>query len=399
MCGKENIMFFLKQLFNLFLFPIGSTYRFSRRIFWSVEAIFHDRDTYERHHAVHKAAETSPFELYHFLQAYLHAAPQIVLQFFILLRGDVFRNYETSHVQVISIIFSLLTMAMVASSYQRFESQKVVGRNYPWSSEVQCSTRRKQFRRTTTILEERKPVEPTYVEIPGSEQIMTRFNSTIAGDEDENEFNTTIRHHDHKSLHLGNFNLNEENNFTFADQHKNIHFDEIDGDTHKSLDSSKILNIPLDENRPRRPSMLDLNAIVQYENESNNDIDDNNQGNLDFSPDHPAPPPPDVKHFILNQFNRFSTFKDMLVTNAELYIKEHVPRLPDKLFENEKAHLSTNDAKEDEVDFMMPSRKKIVEGIEQEDIVAKSVAFTAWTFFLVMRMVSLSAFSVFFPLE
>ncbi len=47
----------------------------------------------------------------------------------------------------------------------------------------------------------------------------------------------------------------------------------------------------------------------------------------------------------------------------------------------------------------MPSRKKIIEGIEQEDIVAKSVAFTAWTFFLVMRMVSLSAFSVFYPLE
>lgn len=70
--------------------------RLSRRIFWSAEALYHERDTYERHHAVHKAAETSPFELYHFLQAYLQAAPQIILQFFILLRGDVFRNYETS---------------------------------------------------------------------------------------------------------------------------------------------------------------------------------------------------------------------------------------------------------------------------------------------------------------
>lgn len=43
-----------------------------------------------------KAAATSPFELYHFLQAFLQAAPQTMLQFYILLREDTFRNYETS---------------------------------------------------------------------------------------------------------------------------------------------------------------------------------------------------------------------------------------------------------------------------------------------------------------
>lgn len=315
--------------------------------------------------------------------------------------------FISAHVQVICIVFSLITMAVVASSYQRFESQKVVGRNYPWSSEVQCMTRQKQFRQTKSILEEPKPVEPTYVEIPGSEQIMNRFKSinqsVMSSDDEDEELNATMRYHDHKSMHLGDFNLNKENNFTFNDQHKNIDFDELDGDTNKRRQTSKILNIPVDENRPRRPSLLDLNAIVEHENESNNGIDDNNQTNLDFSPDHPPPPPPHLKDFIFNQFNRFSTFKDMLVMNAELYIKEHVPRLPDKLFEHENSHKSPMDKmdemKPDEVDFIMPSRKKIIEGIEQEDIVAKSVAFTAWTFFLVMRMVSLSAFSVFFPLE
>lgn len=68
----------------------------TRRIFWSVEAMFHARDTAERRHATAKAAETSPFELYHLLQAFLHAAPQTMMQFSILLREDVFRNYETS---------------------------------------------------------------------------------------------------------------------------------------------------------------------------------------------------------------------------------------------------------------------------------------------------------------
>lgn len=299
-------------------------------------------------------------------------------------------------------------MAVIVSSYQRFESQKVVGRNYPWSTEEQCATRQKQFRQTKSIFEEPKEVEPIYVEIPGSDQIINRFNSLNQqsfsgdGDDNEHELGATLRYRDQKSLHLGEFNLNKENNFEEYDQHKRIAFDEIDGDTIEKRSSSKLLNIPVDDSRPRRPSLLDLNAIIEYENESNNDIDDdNNQANLDFSPDHPPPPPPHLKEFLFSQFNRMSTFKDMLVMNAEMYIKEHVPRLPENLFDHEKKSPPTQEPphEADEVDFIMPGRKKMIEGIEQEDIVAKSVAFTAWTFFLVMRMVALSAFSVFHPLE
>lgn len=66
------------------------------RIFWSVEAMFHESQSAKRLEATARAAETSPFELYHFLQAFLHAAPQIMTQFYVLLREDVFRNYETS---------------------------------------------------------------------------------------------------------------------------------------------------------------------------------------------------------------------------------------------------------------------------------------------------------------
>lgn len=79
--------------------------RLSRRLFWSIEAMFHERDSHERHHATAKAAETSPFELYHFLQAFLQAAPQIILQFYIILREDVFRNYETSEFVLFTVCF------------------------------------------------------------------------------------------------------------------------------------------------------------------------------------------------------------------------------------------------------------------------------------------------------
>lgn len=71
-------------------------FRFGRRLFWSIEALFHDRDSYERHHSLAKAAENSAFELYHFLQAFTHSGPQLLLQLYVLLQEDIFRNYDTS---------------------------------------------------------------------------------------------------------------------------------------------------------------------------------------------------------------------------------------------------------------------------------------------------------------
>lgn len=70
--------------------------RYGRRIFWSIEALFHDRDAKERRCAVRRAYENSPFELYHFCQAFFQAAPQIILQLYHMLREDMFRNFETS---------------------------------------------------------------------------------------------------------------------------------------------------------------------------------------------------------------------------------------------------------------------------------------------------------------
>jgi hypothetical protein len=83
------------QMITKFLVTDKFSYRFSRKIFWCVESLFHEKNTYERHQAMLKAAEHSPFELYSFLQSFFHSAPQVILNLFILLRDDIFRNYDT----------------------------------------------------------------------------------------------------------------------------------------------------------------------------------------------------------------------------------------------------------------------------------------------------------------
>lgn len=53
----------------------------------------------------------------------------------------------------------------------------------------------------------------------------------------------------------------------------------------------------------------------------------------------------------------------------------------------------------DDVDaLLMPTRRKVVDGIESDDLVAKFISFLGWNFFLIMRLISLSVFSVFYPI-
>lgn len=173
-----------QELFIIFMYfylPLKSAFylvfyfRFARRMFWSIDSLFHERESLERHHSACKAAENSPFELYHFLQSFFQSAPQIILQLFIVLREGVYRNYDTSNkwkligglvrflnnkflsfaafVQILSIIFSLIKMAMTVESFHRFESQKIVGRSYPWSSAQETQARKRHLNRTTSVPE------------------------------------------------------------------------------------------------------------------------------------------------------------------------------------------------------------------------------------------------------
>ncbi len=396
--------------------------------------MFHEKNSYERHHALAKAAETSPFELYHFLQSFFHAAPQIILQLSLVLRDNMFRNYDTSKlkrmkkkemernmmkkfefsaiIQVVSIIFSLIKMAMTLESYQRFESQKVVGRNYPWCSREEVDKRRRQFRRSTSV-----PVTPSI-----RDEIKSKLSSF-----EENFPRTSLNENEEgiqneeeiKTLNINKNNFDNErkslkdpyfvSNFTDDDKIKN---QEI-----KSIVHVKIEEPPVLSNNENDEEHMPMLSVKQKSNLTDEDlIESANEGidaahvqlrenitpeNFDESPTVPPPPKPSSFPY-LTTLTRLSTYKNMLIFNTEEFIKEHVPRLPPGLFEhpndgkiNIKRAASVRKSTDD-TDISLPTRKNMIQGIEQEDFVAKGVSFVGWSMFILMRMISLSVFSVFF---
>lgn len=128
-------------------------FRFAEQCFWSIEAYRANDDEVEE--LLQNAERNSVFELYHFLQAYLQAAPQILFQLHIIFRQTsrfnkitgkyiLFNTKEITNkineflivdMQVFCVLLSLTKMAMTTVSYQRFKSQKLAGRKYAWKKE------------------------------------------------------------------------------------------------------------------------------------------------------------------------------------------------------------------------------------------------------------------------
>lgn len=233
---------------------------------------------------------------------------------------------------------------------------------------------------------------------------MQRFQSGEYANSSEPEMQPTTSKslsYGAKSLHLGEFNLNKEKSSgTYSTDDEKIQTD-------NEMDGQRIqLNIPIrfwsePMNRPE-----DINAISLADDDQNNSDtesqmdNDKDHGHHDYSPKYEAPPPPDATKEVLH---RVSMFKDMFILNTELFIKEKVPRLPSSLFDQKldnveiEPHAFSFDQTDGVVGVPLPTRKKMISGIEQDDIIGKSVAFTAWILFVIMRMLALSVFSVFYP--
>uniref|UniRef100_A0A182SL73 XK-related protein n=1 Tax=Anopheles maculatus TaxID=74869 RepID=A0A182SL73_9DIPT len=260
-CDKRTGVFLFNNIAILVFFPLAALYRFNRRIFWSVEALFHDKNTYGRAQSVAKIMETSPCELYHFLQAFLQAAPQMMLQLYILLRDGTFRNYDTTTAQVISVVFSFLTMATIITSFQRFESQKIVGRCYPWSTPEQATTRRKELIRSTSTADSTLVTQPPSIAPeadPIVPSIMRNFYSRYGSDDErgsERSAYSAVPSSPRKTLNVATINFDRQQskahhdpfeNFTDDDKLQEINvFDTVDRTGSKPKQSGRSVSFKL----------------------------------------------------------------------------------------------------------------------------------------------------------
>lgn len=126
----DIIIWIIIQLFQCILFPVAIIYRFATRLFWSIVAITEDDPVREK--ALRIAGASHQSELFFFVDSFLNAAPQALLQAYILLSPQIVTSDETGWTLAVSIVMSVISLSKTAAIYQRFESQRAVGRTVPW---------------------------------------------------------------------------------------------------------------------------------------------------------------------------------------------------------------------------------------------------------------------------
>lgn len=296
--------------------------------------------------------------------------------------------YISAFIQSISVILALIKMAMTVESFQRFESQKMVGKSYPWLAPHQVDTRRTMIRRTFS-----EPGEVSNRQESQETEPVTPERKTMKID--VNNFDEKQE----KTLKQFDFVSNITDDDKLITVARLQVADEIDSEQ----PSSSKQNVPDDD------LLENIDEIKVYLRKTSNADDLDSPSMLEYDerfdqvPSLPPPPrPTSAKHPYLDKLHRLSTFKDMLLFNAENFIKEKVPRIPEGLFEH---HTNEKEIKKeptsptsnfDETDILLPTRKAVVGGIESDDLVAKFISFLGWVMFLLMRMISLSIFAVFY---
>lgn len=280
---------------------------------------------------------------------------------------------------------------MTIESYQRFESQKLVGRNYPWLAPHQVHTKSTAFRRTLSA--------------PTGELL---FPSAQPNFEPPKTLDVNVNNFDEKTVKTHK-EIQFISNITDDDKLKSSKLrvpDEVDD----SRPSSSRRNVPDDDLMENVEEMKSYLKKLESDENIYEELDSPNlrvhRGDFDQVPDLPPPPrPTSTKHPYIAKLHRLSTFKDMLVFNTESFIKEKIPRIPVGMFEHNTKEVKREPTaspasptmSNDENDILLPTRKTLVDGIENDDVIAKFVSFLGWVMFIVMRMISISVFAVFYP--
>ncbi|KAF2898950.1 hypothetical protein ILUMI_07211 [Ignelater luminosus] len=130
-CGLTNVKWVLLKTAQHMYFPVWSMWRYAERIFWSIEGM-RTTDEEERENIMKTLNAPRTIELYFFLQGYLQAVSQILFQMHILMHYVGEMEKQTIDALALSIIMSVAQMAKVTTLYQRFKSQKLAGKHYPW---------------------------------------------------------------------------------------------------------------------------------------------------------------------------------------------------------------------------------------------------------------------------
>ncbi|XP_078047079.1 uncharacterized protein LOC144475251 isoform X2 [Augochlora pura] len=130
--AKGIFVWFCLQLCQLIGFVFFSLYRYAGLIVLSVDAIMLSGK--ERTKTLDIAAAPAAIELYLFLQAWFQAVPQAIFQTHLLFRESSFhQSHQSVVIKVLSILMSVVIVAIQTTSFQRFESQRVNGRKLPWA--------------------------------------------------------------------------------------------------------------------------------------------------------------------------------------------------------------------------------------------------------------------------
>lgn len=314
-------------------------------------------------------------------------------------------------------------MGVTAVTYHRFESQHIVGRQYPWTNEEACEQRVKELRRSTCLPEhlsqKRSRSESIWTPVVdlsavNEENIQKKTDDINVFNFDEqksdNRENVRIRRPSYEML-LHNMNSTDDDKLEASVIKRVVKVDLERPSTSKvpdEIDMEVELRNPNKEfrktNTPDDDILDHIQDMKNYLREQGDDVPETpseksiNVTNFDRSPS--LPPPPRPTSLYLPPFVKLNKLKDMILFDAQHLIKTHVPHLPPGLFDDnddDKAHYRTFD---DTTDFIqLPTRKRTINGLEQDDIFGKYICFLGWFLFLIMRMLALATFAAFYLRE
>ncbi|GLG92478.1 XK-related protein, partial [Gryllus bimaculatus] len=276
---------------------------YAKIIFWSIDALF--RQGNNREESLKNVTRPSHIELYLFLHAYLQGIPQAILQL--------------NSMQVLCIASSLMIVATTTVSFQRFESQKILGRLKPWAN------------------------------------IPPRNDTTTTEDNQQDEVSKTIEPEEDESVKRGS---DAEGSTPYL-QPRTIATNEIAEAINEAAISLSSENSS-EKFSEQTPELLPRQSFIQYSENPYTDprtliknfpSQDSNSDEPQSlrPPSFPPPPPP--------------------------------PRSPPPIRKP----------------LEFPTRKIPVKGLEQDELMGKSVSFLAWFFFLSGRVISLVSCFHFFP--